>query len=200
MSGSLSKLSHRFLEALNLAVKLHGDDFRKGTRVPYVAHVLGVCALVLDDGGTEAEAIAALLHDALEDHPEVLTRETIVERFGADVLDMVEACTDTPPDYRGGPKPPWRERKEAYLESVRKAPSGALRVALADKLDNARRILLDLRQVGDAVWMRFRAGKEEQLWFYRSVIAAFREAGAVGFLIEELEETLGRIEKFYPAV
>ena len=195
MTGASLGWSHRFLEAFAFAVKLHGQDVRKGSQVPYVAHVLGVCALVLYDGGSETEAIAALLHDALEDHPEVVSREMIGERFGADVLAIVAACTDTPSDYKGGPKPPWRQRKEAYLERMRTADPRIVRVALADKLDNARIMLADLKQVGDSLWSRFRVGKEEQLWFYRSAIAAFREAGAVGFLIDALEEVVRRLEE-----
>lgn len=185
----------RFQEALAYAVRLHGADVRKGTMIPYVAHLFSVCSLVLVDGGSEDEAIAALLHDALEDHPEEASREVVAQRFGHEVLAIVEACTDTPADYEGGPKPRWRDRKTAYLEHVRTADRKATRVALADKLDNARSILMDYRQIGDQLWSRFNAGKEDQLWYYRSLVSAFREAGAVGFLIDELENVVTELER-----
>jgi (p)ppGpp synthase/HD superfamily hydrolase len=107
----------------------------------------------------------------------------------------VEACTDTPVDYKGGAKPPWRDRKTAYLAHIKSGDPRARRVALADKLDNARAILADHRQVGDQLWSRFNSGKEDQLWFYRSVASAFREAGAVGFLIDELEDVVTQLER-----
>ena len=109
----------------------------------------------------EDEAIAALLHDALEDHATEISREDIAKRFGAEVLAIVEACTDTPIDYQGGSKPDWRKRKTAYLEHLRKARPEKLRVALADKLDNVRSILADYRHIGDTLWTRFNAGKQD---------------------------------------
>lgn len=189
----------RFLDALSLAVRLHGADLRKGTSVPYVAHLLGVCALVLLDGGAEDEAIAALLHDALEDHATEISREDIAKRFGAEVLAIVEACTDTPIDYQGGSKPDWRKRKTAYLEHLRKARPEKLRVALADKLDNVRSILADYRHIGDTLWTRFNAGKQDQLWFFRSLVDVFRQAGAKGFLMDELERSVAEVERIVGA-
>lgn len=185
----------RFLDALTYAVKLHGADVRKGTTIPYVAHLLSVCSLVLVDGGSEDEAVAALLHDSLEDHPAELSREDLSKWFGNNVLDIVEACTDTPVDYKGGPKPPWRDRKRAYLKHLRVANRSARRVSLADKLDNARSILADYRQIGDELWSRFNAGKEDQLWFYRSLVTELRAAGEDGSLIEELEYIVRQFER-----
>ena len=185
----------RFLDALSYATQLHGTDTRKGTSIPYVAHLLGVCSLVLVDGGTEDETIAALLHDALEDHPTETSREVIAERFGPMVLAIVEACTDTPPDYEGGPKPPWRQRKTAYLEHVSQVDAKGQRVALADKLDNARSILTDYRRIGESLWSRFNAGKEDQIWLFRSLVLAFRTAGATGFLVEEFDRTVSELER-----
>jgi (p)ppGpp synthase/HD superfamily hydrolase len=189
-------ISARLDDAFALARRLHDGDLRKGTAIPYLAHLLGVCALVLVDGGDEDEAIAALLHDALEDHPEALSRPEIAERFGPRVLAIVEGCTDTPPDYAGGRKPPWRDRKVTYLAHVRAAPAASLRVSLADKLDNARAILADYRVVGEAVWERFSAGGDEQLWYYRSLVEAYRAAGVAGPLLDELVrvvDELGRL-------
>lgn len=185
----------RFLDALSYAMQLHGADIRKGTSIPYVAHLLSVCSLVLVDGGGEDEAIAALLHDALEDHPEATSRQTIAGRFGQGVLAIVEGCTDTPPDYKGGPKPPWKERKRGYLEHLKEAGPEERRVSLADKLDNARSTLADYRSQGDLVWSRFNAGKEDQLWLYRSLRETFRAAGAAGFLFEEFESAVLEMER-----
>lgn len=195
MNARESVATPRFLDALSYAVELHGADVRKGTTIPYVAHLLSVCSLVLVDGGSEDEAVAALLHDALEDHPEVASREVLSRRFGRDVLAIVEACTDTPVDYEGGPKPPWRERKTAYLEHIRVASPSAKRVSLADKLDNARSMLADYRQIGDELWSRFNAGREDQLWFFRSLVAALRAAGEAGFLVEELDDAVTQLER-----
>jgi (p)ppGpp synthase/HD superfamily hydrolase len=185
--------SDRLDDAFGLARRLHASDLRKGTRIPYLAHLLAVCALVLVDGGDEDEAIAALLHDALEDHPEAISRPEIGERFGGRVLEIVEGCTDTPRDYAGGRKPPWRDRKDAYLDHVRSAPAASLRVSLADKLDNARAILTDYRIVGEAVWERFSAGGDEQLWYYRSLVDAYRTAGVESPLLDELERVVAEL-------
>ncbi len=195
MDKANSVATKRFLDALHYTVVLHGNDVRKGTSVPYVAHLFGVCALVLLDGGTEDEAIAALLHDALEDHPKETSREFIAKHFGDKVLTIVEACTDTPSDYKGGPKPPWRLRKTTYLEHVAKAKPEELCVALADKLDNVRSVLADYRQKRESLWARFNAGREDQLWFFRSLVQEFKGAGAGGFLIEEFERTVAELER-----
>ena len=185
----------RFARAIERAQELHGADVRKGTAVPYMAHLLGVCALVLRDNGSEDEAVAALLHDALEDHPEAIGAKEIEEEFGPRVRAIVEACTDTPADYAGGPKPSWRQRKARYIEHVCSAAPGDLRVAVADKLDNARSIVADLRELGDAIWSRFNAGKADQLWYYRALVQAFDRAGARGQLFFELEAAVSELER-----
>jgi (p)ppGpp synthase/HD superfamily hydrolase len=178
---------------------------RKGTRIPYIAHLLSVCALVLEDGGDEEEAVAALLHDSLEDHPEEVKQEDLRKRFGPRVLALVEGATDTPPGYTGGKKPPWKARKQAYIEHARSAGPDMLRLSIADKLHNARAILADYRRIGDALWRRFNVGKSrpheirsEILWYYRSLIDAFRHAGASGYLMEELERTIADLEALIP--
>src|SRR5512138_2784095 len=116
-----SGLTSRFRDALNLAFELHGHGARKASPIPTLAHLLGVCALVQQNGGDEDEAIAALLHDALEDEPEHISREEIQRGFGERVLSIIDVCTDTPRTYKGGDKPPWRERKEAYIAHARSA-------------------------------------------------------------------------------
>ncbi|MEW6668357.1 MAG: HD domain-containing protein [Thermodesulfobacteriota bacterium] len=200
-SNQSSSTGSRFEDALLYAIRLHAGDVRKGSSIPYIAHLLSVCALVLEDGGEEEEAVAALLHDSLEDHPDTVSREEIEKRFGPRVLSLVEGSTDTPPEYKGGKKPPWKDRKQAYIEHVRAAGPDALRLPLADKLHNARAILADFRRIGDALWSRFNVGKSETaeirsqiLWYYRSLIAAFQDAGATGYLIEELERTIANLE------
>ena len=195
-------LTERFDQALTYAAQLHRGDVRKGSGIPYVSHLLSVCALVIEDGGSEDEAIAALLHDALEDHPEAVDRAAIRLEFGDRVLELVEGCTDTPADFAGGRKPPWKDRKRAYIQHVREADEGGVRVSLADKVHNARSILADYRRVGESLWTRFNTGslvpaeiRVEVLWYYRSLQHAFREAGASGFLIDELERTLDAVEE-----
>lgn len=195
MSRETTIATPKFLDALSYAIQLHGTDVRKGTTsIPYAAHLLSVCALVLLDGGTEEEAIAGLLHDALEDHPEITSRGIIAERFGEKVGILVEACSDTPPDYRGGPKPPWKGRKRAYLDRLKAAGPEERRVSLADKLDNARSIVADYHAQGELLWSRFNAGKEDQLWFYRSLKLIFC-VDARGFLVEEFGRTISEMER-----
>ena len=187
-------LTPRFENALAFASQVHAHDLRKGGSIPYVAHLLGVCAMVLVDGGNEDEAIAALLHDTLEDHPEDVSRDDIQTRFGSQVLRLVEGCTDTPADFVGGAKPPWRERKLAYLQHLREAGLDGYRVSLADKVDNARAILSDYHDLGDDLWSRFNAGRDEQLWYYRSIVTTFHEVGVRGRLVDELDAIVSELE------
>lgn len=167
--------SERFEEALVFAHELHRDQVRKGSGVPYVTHLLGVASLVGENGGSEDQVIGALLHDAIEDciddHPGV--RETIESRFGSEVLEIVEACTDADTI----PKPPWKERKVQYLERLRGKPSSspALMVSKADKLHNLRSIVRDYESLGDELWDRFRGGRDGTLWYYTELAAIYRE-------------------------
>ena len=186
------QLTDRFADAFAFCRKIHFDQGAKGKETPYIAHLLGVTGLVLEDGGDEDEAIAALLHDSLEDQPERVSSDDIRQRFGDRVLNLVRDCTDTPEDYSGGEKSLWKPRKEAYLQHLRINPN---RVALADKLHNARQLLADYRLVGEQVWKRFNAGKEDQLWFYQEVVETFKAGGAIGFMLRELEETVASIVK-----
>jgi GTP pyrophosphokinase len=195
MVARLKPLTDRFLEALAFAHRIHLGDVRKGTSIPYLAHLLSVCGTVLVDGGDEDEAIAALLHDALEDHADTVSREELASRFGARVRALVEVCTDTPADYRGGSKPPWRQRKTGYLEHLRHAAAADLRVSVADKLDNARAVLADYRELGESLWPRFNAGREDQLWYFRSLVDGFRAAGVRGRLIDELDRVVSELER-----
>lgn len=183
-------LSARFEEALVFATQLHATQTRKGTSIPYIAHLLAVASIVLEHGANEDEAIAALLHDAIEDQGGAATREEIRRRFGDTAVTIVDGCTDA----EVIPKPPWRARKEAYIAHVREASPSVRLVSAADKLHNARAILADYRQLGDSLWQRFNGGKEGTLWYYRSIVNAFRAAGTTP-LIEELDRVVSEIER-----
>jgi (p)ppGpp synthase/HD superfamily hydrolase len=167
------RLTKRFEQALKYASVLHARQLRKGTQVPYVAHLLATAAIALEHGASEDEAIAALLHDAVEDQGGKRTLAAIRRKFGPVVADIVEGCTDT--DQQ--PKPPWRPRKQAYLAHLRRAPASVRLVSAADKLHNARSTVSDLREHGARVWDRFSAGPDEQLWYYESLVATFRRLG-----------------------
>jgi (p)ppGpp synthase/HD superfamily hydrolase len=181
------RVSEKLHEAMELAYKLHGWDSRKRSPVPYLAHLLSVCAMVQMDGGDEEEAIAALLHDALEDKADQISGDDIERQFGAKVLQIVRISSDTQEDYKGGPKRPWLERKTAYLEHVSTVNDPALlRVTVADKVDNARAILADHQRIGDELWGHFNAGKEKQLWYYRECVKAYEKARFNSPLLEEL--------------
>lgn len=187
------ELGERFGRAMNLAIALHRKQSRKGTAIPYASHLLGVASLVLEHGGSEDEAIGALLHDALEDQagedPEPLKRE-IRDEFGDAVLAIVLACSDSASSVD---KPDWRMRKEAYLHHLADAPAPVLLVSLADKLHNARAILKDYREQGEALWQRFNGGREGTLWYYRALAEAFRSGGQPG-LLAELERVVAELE------
>jgi GTP pyrophosphokinase len=182
-------LTERFQRALAFAAELHAGQVRKGGGTPYVSHLLGVCSIALEHGASEDEAIAALLHDAIEDQGGDDARREIRRRFGETVAAIVDGCSDTDTT----PKPPWRQRKEAYLAHLPTAGRSVRLVSAADKLHNARSIRRDLRALGDALWGRFRGGKEGTLWYYRSLVEIFRRVGPSG-LAEELALELGAIE------
>jgi (p)ppGpp synthase/HD superfamily hydrolase len=162
----VTDLGPRYANAVAWAVELHAGQVRKASATPYVAHLVHVSALVLEFGGDEDEAIAGLLHDALEDTH--ATRADIEERYGARVADIVACCSDV----ETRPKPPWRQRKEQFLDRLRASgePS-TMRVVGSDKLHNARSLVRDHRRLGDALWRHFNAGPDEQLWYHREVAA-----------------------------
>jgi (p)ppGpp synthase/HD superfamily hydrolase len=191
-------LGQRFDAALALAHRVHRQQTRKGTSIPYIAHVLGATSLVLEYGGNEDEAIAAVLHDVLEDVAESsagLTVETlsreIEERFGTKVLSLVEYLTDTV-SY---PKPPWPERKASHLAALGRAPQPALLIAAADKLHNVRSLIRDYRSAGETLWERFNpeAGRDRTLAYYRATLELFK-ARLPGGLTDELERELIALE------
>jgi len=185
----------RFEEALMYASELHRRQVRKGTRIPYVSHLLAVASLVLEAGGNEEEAVAALLHDAVEDQGGRPTLLTIRERFGATVAMIVDGCTDA--DVI--PKPEWRARKEQYVRHLRDAAPSVRLVSLADKLHNARATVSDLRRDGDALWGRFNGGKDGTLWYYGAVLDALQGTDPA-WLVEELQRVVDEMGELSPGV
>jgi (p)ppGpp synthase/HD superfamily hydrolase len=182
-------LGARFSEAVRWAAMLHADQVRKGTRIAYVSHLLGVASLVLEDGGTEEEAIAALLHDAIEDlgTPEAEIRA----RFGQPIADIVLACSEPPGIDRDGST--WRERKAHYLAHLEAGVSeSALRVTAADKLHNARSILADVRDHGPGVWDKFNAEVDDELWYYEKLVGVLSEAHD-GPTVRELQRVVAEL-------
>lgn len=164
-------LTARFGDALVLANQLHAEQCRKGSRVPYISHLLGVTALVLEMGGSEDEAIAALLHDAVEDQGGMETLAMIENQFGRTVAALVRDCSDSTTT----PKPPWEQRKQEHLEKMRQASLAVLKISLADNLHNARTIAIDLRRHGDETWQKFNRGKSGILWYYQSIWSIYQD-------------------------
>jgi GTP pyrophosphokinase len=183
-------LTGRFHEAFRYAAEAHHGQTRRGTTTPYLSHLMAVASIVLDDGGDEDEAIAALLHDAAEDQGGRERLEDIRRRFGDKVAGIVEACTDS----WTTPKKPWIERKRTYVEHARHLAPDALRVSAADKVHNAYAILRDLRTMGDQVWRRFKASPDDIVWYYESLVRSFRESGG-GPLVEELDRIVRAVQR-----
>jgi len=180
------RLSGRFVDALRYAAELHSNQVRKGGDIPYIGHLLSVAALVLEAGGTETQAIAALLHDAAEDQGGAAVLAEIERRYGPEVAAIVGECTDTVET----PKPPWRERKQNYIAHLHSASDDAVLVSLADKLDNARAILRDVRGIGSALWERFSVSDPQlHLWYYRSLLGVYQSRNHT-WLVDELRRVL----------
>lgn len=182
-------LTARFSEAVTLACILHHTQARKGTQVPYVSHLLAVAGIALEHGATEDEAIAAVLHDAVEDQGGQPIAERIRQRFGDNVANIVLECSDT--DVV--PKPPWKERKERYIEHLATASASARLVSAADKLHNARSLVADYRDVGEALWARFNGGRQGTLDNCRALVDAFATHGQTP-LVAELERVVRELE------
>lgn len=179
-------LSTRFEQAMTYASIVHAGQVRKGTAVPYLSHLLAVAALVLEHGGTEDEAIAALLHDAVEDAGGRPRLEDIQLRFGDRVADIVLGCTDA----EVCPKPPWRARKEAYIAHLQDASESARLVSCCDKLHNSRTIVADLRIHGEDVWKKFTGKRDGTLWYYTTLLREYQRLGVSKPLVDELARTV----------
>jgi (p)ppGpp synthase/HD superfamily hydrolase len=175
------KLGSRFMRAFEFAAKHHSGQTRKTTSVPYIAHLMGVASLALEFGGDEDIAIAALLHDVVEDCGGKPMLKKVRRKFGKRVAKIVDGCTDS----YGEPKAPWRERKENYLLHLKDADADTRLVSAADKLNNVRSILSDYREAGEAIWARFNGGRDGTLWYYRALAKEFQQ-GKPSRLMNEL--------------
>ncbi len=179
-------LTPRFEQALLYACLLHSGQVRKGSTVPYVAHLLSVAGLALEFGADEDEAIAALLHDVVEDAGGKSRAADVRQRFGDRVAEIVQGCTDADTH----PKPPWQARKEAYIAGLANVVPSARFISCCDKLHNVRSIVSDLRQHGDRVWQKFAGGKEGSLWYYTTLCQEYRKLNVCSHLVDELERTM----------
>lgn len=184
-------LTDKFSKAVSVANYAHYDQTRKGTAIPYIAHPLAVASLAIEFGATEDQAIAALLHDAIEDGGAEY-KQVILEAFGESILAMVQGCTDGVPDANGE-KADWWDRKTAYLAHLEKASDDVLLVSGADKLHNARSIVIDLQEIGPAVFERFKAGMKGTLWYYRSLADVFTKRNSP--MTKQLEAAVSQMEK-----
>ncbi len=182
------QLGPRFHRAFLFAAEKHAGQTRKASTIPYIAHLMGVASLVLEFGGEEDQAIAALLHDVVEDCGGAPMLREVRRRFGDRVAKIVEGCTDSDTT----PKPPWRERKETYLRHLKNANAETRLVSAADKLNNIRSILSDYREVGEAIWARFNGGRDGTLWYYRALLAEFLRKP--NRLVRELEIATQELE------
>jgi GTP pyrophosphokinase len=187
------RLGPRFRQAFLFAAEKHAGQARKASTIPYIAHLMGVASIVLEAGGDEDLAIAALLHDVVEDCGGVPMLQEVRRRFGARVAKVVEGCTDAD-TY---PKPSWRTRKEKYIRHLKKADADTRLVSAADKLNNIRSILSDYRAIGESVWARFKGGRDGTLWYYRTLREAFlrrkmnRVTRDFDLAVQELESLTG---------
>lgn len=189
-------LTSRFTSAIDYARQLHIER-RKGTDIPYMAHLLGVAALVMAEAGhaaipvTEDMVIAALLHDTVEDHGGMVRLEDVSQNFGAHVAQMVEGLTDS---FAGdsGSKEPWRQRKEAYISHLRGESAEVQLISAADKLYNAKAILDDYRAIGAKIWERFKRDRDDQLWYFNALIEVFKASGG-SRTVDELERVIAEL-------
>lgn len=185
-------LSEKYLHAFKYAFEKHRDQTRKGSDVPYISHLMAISGLVIEHGGNEEEAIAALLHDVVEDQGGREALSEIRTLFGERVAEIVDHCTDA---YTS-PKPPWEPRKTRYIEDMRKADPSVLLVSLCDKLHNARSTLLDLQHTSsyDDFWKRFSAPPEKQLWYYKSLLEIYDACPFHRPLVNELRRVVIELE------
>ena len=184
------RLSRKFEQALVYATRIHGGQLRKKTRIPYIAHIIGVTAIAMEYGANETEAIGALLHDAVEDCGGAKRLRDIETKFGKAVAKIVDGCTDTDQS----PKPPWLVRKKCYIAHLKHAPASTQLVSASDKLHNLRAILMNYRTDGDKLWSRFHGGKEGTLWYYAALFEAFSGGKRLAPLLAEIDRTLSALE------
>lgn len=184
------RLTHKFDEAVAYAAEKHRNQTRKGGDIAYLGHLLSVAGYVIEADGTETETIAALLHDTAEDQGGEETLAEIRQKFGDTVADIVDECSDTVVT----PKPPWRERKQQYIDHLSEASDSAMLVSVADKLHNAHAILRDFRAEGAELWQRFSVTDAElHLWYYKSLLEVYA-ARFHNWLVDELTEVINTLE------
>jgi (p)ppGpp synthase/HD superfamily hydrolase len=187
-----ARFGPRLTDAMAYAAELHASQLRKGTQIPYLSHLLAVCSLVLEDGGDEDQAIAALLHDGPEDQGGQATLDEIRQHFGDRVATMVHGLSDALPAV-GEEREPWRPRKEKYLRRLETEEEPVLRISLADKLHNLRTIVTDL-EIGQEVWTRFTAGPAEQAWYFRALLDIFERRIPQSRNLSEFRRLVQRLE------
>jgi (p)ppGpp synthase/HD superfamily hydrolase len=191
-------LSERFTRAVDYARTLHIGR-RKGTEIPYMAHLLGVVSLVMGESGrvdfpvTEDMVIAALLHDTVEDYGGAPRLKDVEFNFGSNVARMVEGLSDTLAEDSSN-KEAWEVRKKNYLDRLRHEPPDVRLISAADKLYNAQSILTDYRRIGEEIWRRFKRGRDKQLWYFNELLAVFKRAGS-NEIVEELERVVRELER-----
>jgi (p)ppGpp synthase/HD superfamily hydrolase len=189
---STPKLTGQFSKALVYAELKHHNQIRKGGDIPYVGHLLSVAGLVINDGGSEAQAIAALLHDTVEDAGGPATLEEIKKNFGDEVARIVDECSDTDVE----PKPPWRERKQTYINHLADVGQDTLLVSVADKLDNARSMLRDYHEHGPELWQRFTVkDPHDHLWYYTELLKAYRARDCTSWMVDELDRVVTELKR-----
>ncbi len=186
------ELTQDFENAFQMACGLHGKDNRKGTNIPYMSHLMIVAGMVMENGDYEYEVNAALLHDAVEDKGGKEILSEIREKFGKNTAKIVADCSDTFED----PKPPWEERKKKYIKELPNKQASSRLVSLADKIHNARAILKDYLEIGDKLWERFNASKEDTIWYYRTLLKCFQEIDEPNhrMLVNELKGIINNLE------
>lgn len=189
-------LGERFTQAVEYARQLH-TEYRKGTEIPYMAHLLGVAALVMGEAGrrvpvTEDMVIAAVLHDVVEDHGGMPRLRDVESKFGRNVSRMVAGLSDTFAEDHDK-KEGWEERKSAYIKRLRKEPDDVLLISAADKLYNAKAILDDYREIGEAVFARFKRGRKQQLWYFEELLKVFRDH-TPNRLVDEFDRIVGQLK------
>jgi GTP pyrophosphokinase len=191
-------LSERFTRAVDYARTLHIER-RKGTEIPYMAHLLGVASLVMGESGrvdfpvTEDMVIAALLHDTVEDYGGQPRLNDVAFNFGANVARMVAGLSDTLAEDSGN-KEPWDYRKKTYLDRLRSEPPDVQLISAADKLYNAQSILTDYGRIGDEIWKRFHRPREMQLWYFDELLRIFKSAGT-NEIVDELERVVFELKR-----
>jgi (p)ppGpp synthase/HD superfamily hydrolase len=198
-SANFLHLTDRFTRAIDYARQVH-VSYRKGTTVPYMSHLLGVASLVMGESGhvhfpvTEEMVIGALLHDAVEDEGGWPRLRDIEANFGKEVAKIVEGCTDSF-EEDSSKKLPWEDRKKSYIDRLRKEPEGTLLVSAADKLYNARAVLEDYREIGAAIWSRFKRGRKEQLWYFVELIKIYEQRCPNWRIVSELKRVVGELDQ-----